>query len=99
MTVKIAIIGLGQIGASIGLALANHKDQVTTIGYDTEGEVNRKAMKKRAVEKIGHGLYATVAGADVIILALPLDQVRETLRAPQTPLCGPDSFPQSTPDG
>jgi prephenate dehydrogenase len=81
MTVKIAIIGLGQIGASIGLALANHKDQVTTIGYDTEGEVNRKAMKKGAVEKIGHGLYATVAGADVIILALPLDQVRETLRA------------------
>ena len=31
MTVKIAIIGLGQIGASIGLALANHKDQVTTM--------------------------------------------------------------------
>ena len=43
MTVKIAIVGLGQIGASIGLALASHKDQVTTIGYDAVGEVNRKA--------------------------------------------------------
>ena len=81
MTVKIAIIGLGQIGASIGLALANHKDQVTTIGYDSAGEVNRKAIKMGAVEKIGHGLYASVEEADMVILALPLDQVRETLQA------------------
>ena len=81
MTVKIAIIGLGQIGASIGLALARHKDQVTTIGYDSVGEVNRKAIKMGAVEKIGHGLYASVDKADMIILALPLDQVRETLKA------------------
>jgi prephenate dehydrogenase len=81
MTVKIAIIGLGQIGASIGLALANHKDQVTTIGYDAAGEVNRKAHDMKAIEKIGHGLYATVEKADMVILALPLDQVRETLQA------------------
>ena len=81
MTVKIAIIGLGQTGASIGLALANHKDQVTTIGYDTDREVNGKAIKKGAVEKIGHGLYASVEKADMIILSLPLDQVRETLQA------------------
>ena len=81
MTVKIAIIGLGQIGASIGLALANHKDQVSTIGYDVAGEVNRKAMKMGAVEKIGHGLYASVEEADVVILALPFDQVHATLQS------------------
>jgi prephenate dehydrogenase len=81
MTVKIAIIGLGQIGASIGLALASHKDQVSTIGYDSSGEVNRKAHNMKAVEKIGHGLYASVEQADMVILALPLDQVRETLQA------------------
>jgi prephenate dehydrogenase len=81
MTVKIAIIGLGQIGASIGLALASHKDRVTTIGYDAAAEVNRKAHSMKAVEKIGHGLYASVEQADMIILALPLDQIRETLQA------------------
>jgi prephenate dehydrogenase len=81
MTVKIAIIGLGQIGASIGLALASHKDQVTTIGYDATGEVNRKAQKMGAVEKIGHNLYASIKEADMIILALPLDQVHETLQS------------------
>ena len=79
MTVKIAIIGLGQIGASIGLALASHKDQVSIIGYDTDGEVNRKAHKMGAVEKIGHGLFASVKEADMVILAVPFDQVHDTL--------------------
>ena len=36
MPVQITIIGLGQIGASIGLALAAHKDKVTTVGHDKE---------------------------------------------------------------
>jgi prephenate dehydrogenase len=81
MTVKIAIIGLGQIGASIGLALASHKDQVTTIGYDAAGEVNRKAQKMGAVQKIGHSLHASIEEADMVILALPLDQVHDTLQS------------------
>jgi prephenate dehydrogenase len=81
MAVKIGIIGLGQIGASIGLALANHKDQVTTIGYDEDREVSRKAMKMGAVQKAGHDLNSSVKEADIVILALPLDQVHETLQS------------------
>jgi prephenate dehydrogenase len=81
MTVKISIIGLGQIGASIGLTLANYKDQVTTTGYDSSSEVTRKAQKMEAVEHVGHSLSATVKGANVIVLALPLDQVYETLKS------------------
>jgi prephenate dehydrogenase len=81
MTVKIAIIGLGQIGASIGLALANHKDQVTTFGYDKSAEVARKAEKMGAVENIRHSLSGCVKGSDVIILALPLDQIRNALES------------------
>jgi prephenate dehydrogenase len=81
MTVKIAIIGLGQIGASIGLALASHKDQVTTVGYDASPEVARKASKMAAVENVGHSLSTSVKEADMVILALPLDQVYETLRS------------------
>ncbi|MGA2490155.1 MAG: prephenate dehydrogenase/arogenate dehydrogenase family protein [Anaerolineales bacterium] len=81
MTVKITIIGLGQIGASIGLALANHKDQVTTRGYDNSPEVTRKAQKMAAVENVEHNLSASVKWADVVLLALPLDQVYETLKS------------------
>ena len=81
MTVKIAIIGLGQTGASIGLALANHKDQVSTIGFDESPEVNRKAQKMGAVEHVGHSLSSSVKEADMVILALPLDQVHEALQS------------------
>jgi prephenate dehydrogenase len=81
MTVKIAIIGLGQIGASIGLALANHKDQVTTLGYDNSREVTRTAQKMGVVENVGHSLSASAKWADVVVLALPLDQVYETLES------------------
>jgi prephenate dehydrogenase len=80
MKVKITILGLGQIGASIGLALANHKDQVTTLGHDLSPEIARKAQKLGAVEKIEYNLPASVQGADVVVLALPLDQIHETLK-------------------
>jgi prephenate dehydrogenase len=80
MTVKISIIGLGQIGASIGLALANHKDQVSTSGYDSSPEVARQAQKMGAVEDISRNLFTAVKGADIVILAVPMDQVQETLK-------------------
>ncbi len=79
MTVKIAIIGLGQIGASIGLALASHKDQVATVGHDKSAAIARQAAKMGAVGKVVPNLPASVEGADVVILALPLHQVRPTL--------------------
>ena len=80
MTVKITIIGLGQIGASVGLALANHKDQITTLGHDKSPETARKAQKRGAVESISYNLPASVEGADVVVLAIPFDEMYETLK-------------------
>ncbi len=80
MTVKITIIGLGQIGASMGLALATHKDQVTTLGHDKSAEIARKAQKIGAVESISYNLPASVEGADVIVLAIPFEAIYETLK-------------------
>ena len=80
MTVKITIIGLGQIGASMGLALAAHKDQVATLGHDKSPELARKAQKQGAVESISYNLPASIEGADVIVLAIPFDQIYETLK-------------------
>lgn len=80
MTVNITIIGLGQIGASMGLALANHKDQVSLTGHDKSPAIAREAHKLGAVDKINFNLPASVEGANVVILALPLDQIYETLK-------------------
>ena len=81
MSVKIAILGLGQIGSSIGLALADAKDQVSRVGNDKEPEVAKQAQKLGAVEKIIYTLPDAVADADVVVLAVPVDEVYFTLEA------------------
>ncbi|HNK63832.1 MAG TPA: prephenate dehydrogenase [Anaerolineales bacterium] len=78
MTVQITIIGLGQIGASVGLALAAHRDKVTTIGHDKDFSVEQRARKLGAVDVVNHNLPSAVEKADVVILALPVDQIRDT---------------------
>lgn len=79
MAVQITIIGLGQIGGSIGLALAAHKDKIKRVGHDKDPEAARAAQKAGAVDKIQYNLPASVQGSDVVVLALPLTDVRDTL--------------------
>jgi len=80
MSIKITIIGLGQIGGSIGLALAQYKDKISLVGHDKELSIERAAQKKGAIEKTEHNLPKAVKDAQIIILALPVHQVRETLK-------------------
>lgn len=80
MTAKITIIGLGQIGTSLGLALAKHKESVTTLGHDKSPEIARKAQKLGAVASISNNLPASIKEADVIVLAIPLDEIHATLK-------------------
>lgn len=78
MPVKITIIGLGQIGASMGLALAVHKDKVVTTGHDKEYSVEGRAKKLGAVDQTSHNLPNAVENADLVVLALPLTEIRDT---------------------
>jgi prephenate dehydrogenase len=80
MTVQITIVGLGQIGGSIGLALANHKDQILRIGHDRDTKTAQKAEKIGAVDKISLNLHSAVKGADAVILALPQNEIKDTLK-------------------
>jgi prephenate dehydrogenase len=79
MTIEITIIGLGQIGASIGLALAEHKELIRRTGHDRKTIVARQAEKIGAIDRVENNLPKAVRGADLVILALPIDQIRETL--------------------
>ena len=79
MPVQITIIGLGQIGASLGMALAAHKDKVSTVGHDKEFSIERLAQKNGVVDKTNHNLPSSVEDANLVVLALPVHQVRETL--------------------
>lgn len=78
MTVQITIIGLGQVGSSIGLALAGQPN-IKRVGHDKNYEIGRLAQKNGAVDEIKINLPASVREANVVILSLPLSEIRETL--------------------
>ncbi len=81
MSVQVTIIGLGQIGASIGLALADHADKIRRVGSDIEPEIAARACRMGAVDRVEHNLNAAVRDADIVLLAIPLDQMEEMIAA------------------
>ena len=80
MTVQITIIGTGQIGASMGLALGEHKDMFFRVGHDKDFRVANRAKDKGAFDKVDINLPNSVVNSAIIVLALPLDQIQETLK-------------------
>ena len=80
MTVQFTLIGLGQVGTSIGLALAGRPDELRRVGYDRSLDVQQKAKKLGAVDSAPYNLHEAVEAADVVVLCLPLSRVEETLK-------------------
>jgi prephenate dehydrogenase len=74
--IQITIIGLGQIGASIGLALGEHPELVKRIGSDQDASIARQAKKINAVDETALRLPSAVSKSDVVLLAIPVDQMR-----------------------
>ncbi|MBN2117662.1 MAG: prephenate dehydrogenase [Anaerolineales bacterium] len=79
MSVQITIVGLGQIGSSIGLALKAHDVNVHRVGHDRDSQAAKESQKAGAVDDVKYNLPASVREAKIVILALPLAAVRETL--------------------
>ncbi len=80
MTSQITIIGLGQIGASIGLALEEYKKDIFRVGHDKKFTTAKEAQKLGAVDKVMRNLPNSVRDADIIILSLPFSEIRDTLK-------------------
>jgi prephenate dehydrogenase len=78
MTIQITIIGLGQVGSSIGLALASQKT-IKRVGNDKNLDVMRAAQKAGAVDETKFNLPASVSDANVVLLCLPLNEIESTL--------------------
>lgn len=76
----ILIVGLGQIGTSIGLALQAHSDRLLRIGHTRQFGKGNHAKKIGAVDKVAINLPSAVGKANIVVLALPMDQVESTLK-------------------
>jgi prephenate dehydrogenase len=81
MAIKITIIGTGQIGASIGLALGVHKDLFFRVGHDKNIRAANRAKAMGALDKVAINLSNSITEAAIVILALPLNQIYETLQS------------------
>jgi len=79
MTIQITIVGLGQIGASVGLALAGQNQLFRRIGHDRDQETARRAQKMGAIDRVAVNLPSAVREADFVMLCVPPDQLREAL--------------------
>ena len=75
---RVAIIGLGLIGGSIGLALkkANWRG-AEIIGYVRRPEVGSIALSTGAVDKVELSLEETVQDADITIIATPVLTIKD----------------------
>lgn len=78
---KIAIIGLGLLGGSIGLAVREHLPLAKTIGYDSDALVRRRAGELELVDRVADDLLDAVAGADLVILAIPVGAMKAAAMA------------------
>lgn len=79
MTVQITLVGLGQVGASAGLALAEHKNLLRRVGHDRDPGVAKQAQKMDAVDEVKFNLPAAVREARIVLLSLPVHELRSTL--------------------
>jgi len=76
----VAIIGLGLIGGSIGLALKQANEPGWEItGYARRPEVASAALRSAMVDKIETSLEQTVRKTDLVIIATPVLTIREIL--------------------
>ena len=78
---RITIVGLGLLGNSIGLGLAQGNRDFEIVGHDKSTDATALAKKLKAVDKTDWNLLNACEGAGLIILALPLDAIHDTLQA------------------
>ncbi len=77
---RVAIVGLGLVGGSIGLALRNVKAAQQVTGYDLGKGVTDHARKIGAIDQAYATLVDAVRGAELVIMATPIGAMRSLLQ-------------------
>ena len=74
---RIALIGTGLVGASLGLALRPLEGVTAVVGYDRSAEELAVALRLGAVDTDAPSARDAAAGADVVVLAVPVSAIAE----------------------
>ncbi len=76
---KLAVLGVGLIGGSIGLA-ARRRAGATVSGYDPDPRACAAALELGAIDEQAPDIAAAVAGAQVVFTAAPVGVLAATVR-------------------
>jgi prephenate dehydrogenase len=76
---RVAVLGVGLIGGSIGLAAGERADAEVR-GYDPDARVRARALELGAIATEAEDIASAVAGADVVFAAAPVGALAETVR-------------------
>jgi cyclohexadieny/prephenate dehydrogenase len=68
---NVAIIGLGLLGGSIGLAVQQYLPDIRTTGYDGDPEVRRRAAERALTHRVCETAAEAVGEADLVIFCVP----------------------------
>jgi prephenate dehydrogenase len=77
--VKVAVLGVGLIGGSIGLA-ARRRAGARVVGYDPDARALSKAAQIGAIDEPAFEVTDAVEGADVVFVASPVGVSADTAR-------------------
>lgn len=69
---RVALIGLGQVGGSIGLALSG-RSRWRRVGFDARRATAAAARRAGATDETARSLDEACAGADLAVIAVPVD--------------------------
>ena len=69
---RVALVGVGLIGGSIGLGLRRRAPRTRVVGIDRPA-VLRRALARRAIHEGTPSLARGLRGADLVVLAAPVD--------------------------
>ena len=72
---RVAILGTGLIGSSIGLALKAARPQTQIAGYDASGENLRRAQAVKAIDRRA-SLRDALADAELVIISTPVGAMK-----------------------
>lgn len=84
--IRIAIIGMGLIGTSLGMALRNADPKesplgsLEVIGFDREPRVTRAARGRLAIDCEARTLADAVREAQIVVIATPVRAIQDVLR-------------------
>ena len=88
---KVALIGLGLLGGSIGLAMRERLPEIETVGYDGDPDVRVRARERKLANVIADDPAEAVRGADLVILCVPVGAMRAAALA-VAPGLSPDAI-------